>query len=67
MFCSKSIGVHLLRGLGALVLVMLAFHLGSGQPWLLLPCVLGAVLLLRGCPMCWLIGLVQTVGDRRTP
>ncbi|CAB5723683.1 Uncharacterised protein [Delftia tsuruhatensis] len=34
MFCSRSMGVHLLRG--------------------------GAVLLMRGCPACWLMGLVET-------
>lgn len=67
MFCSTSIAVHLLRGLGALLLIALAFHLGSAQPLLLVPCALGAVLLLRGCPMCWLIGLVQTIGNKRAP
>ncbi|QNA87974.1 DUF2892 domain-containing protein [Massilia sp. Dwa41.01b] len=66
MFCSTSVGMHLLRGGGALALIALAIHPGSSQPLHVVPLILGAVLLLRGCPMCWLIGLVQTIGNKRT-
>ena len=27
--------------------------------------VIGAFLLLRGCPMCWLLGLFQTIANRK--
>ena len=60
MFCSRSVGVHLLRGAVAFVLVLAALLL-DGLP--LLPRLAafgGAVLLMRGCPACWLMGLVET-------
>ena len=66
MFCSRSISVHLLRGAGAVGLVVLAFGYGSAYPWLMPPLVVGAVVLLRGCPMCWLAGLFETMSTRRS-
>lgn len=50
---------HLLRGLGAALLVAAALFPDGGPSWaavLLLP---AAALLLRGCPMCWLLGLAE--------
>ncbi len=38
---------------------------GSERVWLLLPLLIGALLLLRGCPMCWLMGLIGTASMRR--
>ena len=60
MYCSRSITVHLLRGFGAIGLITLAIVYGSAQPWLLPPLLIGAVVLMRGCPMCWLMGLFET-------
>lgn len=65
MFCSRSIGVHLLKGLGAGLLVALAIYLGADHLLLSACSVAGAVLLLRGCPMCWLFGLLETINNRR--
>jgi len=64
MFCSRSIGIHLLRGAGAVMLIALGLALGS--MWLWPPLILGAALLLRGCPMCWLVGLFETIGQKRS-
>lgn len=65
MFCSRSVGIHLLRGATAAAL-MLAAVLGDDLPLLVrLAGFAGAVLLMRGCPMCWLVGLFQTC--RRRP
>lgn len=72
MFCSSSISVHLLRGLGAAVLLGLAVFLGTDGAvpvlarFTAVPLVIGAFLLLRGCPMCWLMGLFETIGKRRS-
>lgn len=63
MFCSTSIGVHLLRGLGALALILSALYFNSYSILLSFVAFAGAILLLRGCPMCWLIGLFETVGQ----
>ena len=71
MFCSSSIGTHLLRGLGAAVLLGLAVWFGTADGLHIVirlaaaPLAVGAFLLLRGCPMCWLIGLFETIGKRR--
>ena len=60
MFKSKSIGIHLVRGLGGFGLLAAAFsgRLPLGAEILLGGC---GVFLLRGCPMCWAVGLVETV------
>ncbi len=61
MFCSTSVTVHLLRGVGAIGMVLLAVILPPyGLIWSGLA-LAGAVVLLRGCPMCWLMGLIETV------
>lgn len=64
MFCSTSITRHLLR-CGVAFVLLLAAVSASGFP-ALLRIAAGAValLLMRGCPMCWLIGLLQTVTRR---
>ncbi len=68
MFCSTSIGMHLLRGCGAFGLVALSFYVSTNAPayaLLVIPMLIGAVFLLRGCPMCWIMGLVETVANRK--
>ena len=65
-FSSSSVTRHLLRGaLGAL---LVAFALGSfgSHPVLAVAAGLGAVVAWRGCPMCWTIGLFETVAGRLT-
>lgn len=64
-FASRSLPRHLIRGvvgfgslIGAAVLT-----LTTGPAGLLLVPV--GLLALRGCPMCWTIGLVQTVSRGR--
>jgi hypothetical protein len=66
MSCSRSVSIHLLRGVAALALIVGAVlfsgygAVGSGLA------VVGALLLLRGCPMCWLIGLIETISHSRS-
>lgn len=65
MFCSSSVTVHLLRGLAAVVLLWVAFYFGA-EDWLWTTLALvGALLLMRGCPSCWLIGLFETMARRQ--
>lgn len=67
MFCSSSITLHLLRGAGAVALLACAAWVFRSHPvWALLP-LAGALLLMRGCPMCWLMGLAETVARRSNP
>lgn len=66
MFCSSNIWVHLLRGAAAFALIAGAL-LFKDWGWMGTSlALLGALLLLRGCPMCWLIGLFETLGNGRT-
>ena len=66
VFGSRTIATHLLRG--AIAAGALAWALGSGSahPTLGLGSVGVALLAMRGCPMCWVVGLVDTIGARMT-
>ncbi|GAA1912371.1 hypothetical protein [Nocardioides hwasunensis] len=60
MFASRSVPRHLVRGALGLPMLVAAFAL---VPWLgplALLLVVPAVVLLRGCPTCWALGLAQT-------
>ena len=59
MFASRSVPVHLARGVIGLVLVVAGLGLAAVSAlWLLLVPV--AVVLWRGCPTCWTMGLIAT-------
>jgi hypothetical protein len=65
-FASKTLSDHLLRGVAAAVLLTAAFKLGEARPFLSLLSGLAALVMLRGCPMCWTMGLIETWAARRT-
>ena len=61
MFASRSLLIHLGRGavgFGALVASVL---LGEDHPALALSLLPVAFIALRGCPMCWTVGLIETI------
>ena len=61
IFGNKSILVHLLRGilgLGSLLIALKGYDLVGWPALLLLPV---ALWMLKGCPVCWSIGLVESV------
>lgn len=60
MFASKSVAVHIARGVGGFTALALAMALSSWV-WPSLVLLPVGVLLLRGCPMCWVVGLFQTL------
>lgn len=64
-FASASLPRHLVRGLigfGGLTAALALLPVTGPVSLLLLPV---GVLALRGCPMCWAIGLVQTISRGR--
>lgn len=68
-FASASVSRHLLRGalgfgLLAAPLALLPVY-GPTVLLLLLAAAPAGLVALRGCPMCWLIGLTQTVSRGR--
>lgn len=64
MFASKGITEHLFRGALGIGAFALAARLGPEQPWILLLAMPVALVALRGCPMCWTVGLVQTIAAK---
>ena len=65
MFCSTSITIHLLRGLAAVALLLGAL-LFISLPWpVRLTGAVLALVLMRGCPTCWLVGLIETIARRK--
>jgi hypothetical protein len=66
MFGSRSVGLHLARGLAGLVLGVLAYLAGLRAPWLMIPLGLAAVAMLGGCPTCWVLGWTQTLERQRS-
>jgi len=45
----------------AAVLLAAGFGGAADRPAFVIACVAGAVIAMRGCPMCWTIGLVETI------
>lgn len=64
MYCNTSITTHLLRGICGIVLLVVAFFMVTIQPIAIIPALTGAVLLLRGCPLCWVVGLIEKIKSK---
>ena len=60
LFASKNVGEHLVRGALGIVALHWAITLSATQPFGALALGVSALIALRGCPLCWTIGLVQT-------
>ncbi len=61
-FASRSVVEHLVRGLIGAGSLGWAIYLSDTQPLALIPLGLLALLAFRGCPMCWILGLIETIG-----
>jgi len=63
-FASRTLTAHLIRGAIAVALLWAVLEYQQEHAgWALLAGALSLVAL-RGCPVCWTIGLVETVGQR---
>lgn len=60
LFASASLAGHLVRGGIAIGLLIWAFR-HQDQTALSLAAAIGALIAFRGCPVCWTVGLVETV------
>ena len=65
MFGSAFLGAHLVRGAAAAALLAWAIVHQTEHPWLSLGAGVAALVALRGCPMCWTVGLVETLSQGR--
>jgi hypothetical protein len=61
MFSSQSLGQHLLRGVVGGGLFYSAYFFGTSHTIFSLLLGVGGLVALRGCPMCWTIGLFNTL------
>ncbi len=64
-FGSRSVTMHLLRGLFGFALLGIALAFASQLGWWTILPVVAALVLFRGCPTCWTAGLIETVLRRR--
>ena len=64
---SRNIPVHLLRGLIGLGALAVALMYSSVLGWWTLAPLAVALVSFRGCPMCWTVGLIETVLERKSP
>lgn len=58
MFDSTSVILHLARGIGAILLIVILFFI-QPHPVIGIILLIGAMLLLRGCPVCWFVSLTD--------
>lgn len=65
VFGSGSITVHLLRGAAAAMLLVWGATNASAHALVAISAFIGAIVCMRGCPMCWTVGLVETIVARR--
>jgi hypothetical protein len=68
VFASSSVGVHLLRGLFGMLALFGGLVGALAVTPVFLVLVPAGFVLLRGCPMCWTVGLAATIagaGERR--
>ena len=65
MFGSAFLGAHLMRGAAVAALLACAIVHHTAHPWLSLGAGVAALVALRGCPMCWTVGLVETLSQGR--
>ena len=59
-YCSSSVAMHLVRGVAALAALVGAILLARHSAPLAVLCVIAAFVLMRGCPLCWIEGLIGT-------
>jgi hypothetical protein len=62
---SRSIGVHVAKGFVGFTSVWIALKFSSVLGWWTLIPATVALLAFKGCPMCWTVGLLETVLHRK--
>ena len=60
-FANKSITIHLVRGVVGLSALIISLSTLPESIWPSLILLPAAIYLLKGCPMCWVVGLVGTI------
>ena len=58
--------MHILRGILGLGFLAIALQYSSVLGWWTLLPAAGALICFGGCPMCWIVGLIETVVRRKS-
>ena len=66
LFASRNVGAHIVRGLVAAFLLTWAWLHQSSSPMLAGAALIVAFVAMRGCPTCWIVGLFETIVQRRS-
>lgn len=61
LFASTSLTVHLLRGVFGSTTLFYALNISSTRPVLAVFLGVATLIALRGCPVCWIVGLIETI------
>ncbi len=64
VFATATLTGHLLRGAVAFALLAWAMAMSTDHPMLALLAGVGALVAFRGCPMCWTMGLFETLAQK---
>ena len=64
MFASNTVLAHIVRGLVAGALIVWALTHQSTEPAFAVAAGAAAVVAMRGCPLCWTLGLFETISGR---
>ena len=64
LFASNTLTGHVVRGAVAFALLYTAISQQHHHPWWALLAGALSLFAMRGCPVCWTIGLVETAGQR---
>ena len=60
-FGNRTIRIHILRGILGLAALWGFLSTTTTHPWRSLILLAAAIYLLKGCPMCWTLGLIETI------
>lgn len=64
IFATQTLTGHLIRGTAAFALLYATISQQHAHPGWSVLAGLAALVAMRGCPMCWTIGLIETIGHR---
>lgn len=60
-FGNRTIRIHILRGIFGIAAGYASLSVLRGSPWPSLILFAVAIYLLKGCPLCWTLGLIETI------
>lgn len=63
IFGNRTLRIHFLRGAAGFAAIYLALRVFGASGWPALVLAVVALWMLKGCPMCWTVGLFETLAQ----